>query len=193
MAICVADAFGGGTNTEPPPPDPEELPDETCAGRSSLSGRLRGEGVLVAGVQLRVERGLLGDGALDLVLVAGDLVERGLPFRERVAVLLRRPAGLLAGDLGLGGQVGVVLGEGSHELEAIGELREAVRAQQDVELRAHAGVRGDGPLRQLGVGAGSDGVGGLLRLLGVQELRLGLLEPHLRLVVLLDQLARAAG
>ena len=59
----------------------------------------------------------------------------------------RRPLGALARRVGLGGEVGVVLGEGAHELEPVGELREVLGAQEGVELRPHARCR---PRRRAG-------------------------------------------
>ena len=135
---------------------------------------------------------MVGDAGLDLALLVRELVQRGLALRHGLGVLLRRPLRLLARDLRLRGEVGVVLGERPHELETIGELREARGPQEHVELRSHPRVRRDRALGQLGRGSGGDGVGGVLGLFRVEELRLGLLQAHLGLVVLLDHLVQLA-
>ena len=79
---------------------------------------------------------LLGQHVLDPGALVVHDIELVLLLADRLGVLLSGPLGALAGAGSCRGEVGVVLGDRAHVLEPVGELREVLGAQQDVDLGA---------------------------------------------------------
>ena len=82
-------------------------------------------------------------------------------------------------------QSGVSLRDRSHELEAIGELPDALGAEEPVDLRPGPEVRLDGPLREPRLGCFRLALGGLALRPRLLELAFDQRERVLRVVVLL--------
>src|SRR5581483_934167 len=154
-------------------------------GRGRRRGGGRGKGLVVALVELLVQRLRLGDAGLQLRALLPDRGERRLLLLEGLGGLLPGPRGLLSGVRGLRREVGVGLGDAAHELQPVGELGERMRAEEQRELGADALVGAYRAGVQIGGGLVGDGLGGRGGGSGVGQALLDLLELDELLVVFL--------
>ena len=106
---------------------------------------------------------------------------------ERLREAIGSPVRLLPSVLRLAGDLGVALCDGPHELEAIGELADALGPQETVDLRSGSEVRLHGPIREALLCDACLSFRGFSLASGLRELPLGEGESVLRVVVLLGE------
>ena len=110
------------------------------------------EVLLAVLVQLLVQRRLLVDHRIEPVELVLDRRDLLLSLAEGVGEPVGRPLRFLAGVRRGASDLGVSFGDRTHELEPVGELCDALRPEQTVDLRPGPDVGLHGPLRESSLG-----------------------------------------
>ena len=96
---------------------------------------LRFEEVVAILVQLLVEGCLLVDHRIELIELVLDRGDLSLPLGEGRGESIGRPIRFLSGIRRRAGDLGVAFGDGTHELQPVRELCDALGAEEPVDLR----------------------------------------------------------